>query len=157
MAPHTNGSTSYKKVLTTDTINPAVLAAKYAVRGELALRANELTDQLTTDRGNELPFKDVVHCEIGNPQALDQKPLTFFRQVPFSCISALRQVLALMEYPDLLKDDKIEITKQLFPQDAIDRAKLLKQHIKSVGAYSMSQGIPYIRGNVANFIAGRLP
>lgn len=73
--------TSYKKVLTMDTINPAVLSAKYAVRGELALRANELTDQLKKHGQADLPFKDVVHCEIGNPQALDQKPLTFIRQV----------------------------------------------------------------------------
>lgn len=73
--------TSYKKVLTIDTINPAVLAAKYAVRGELAIRANQLTEQLKKEGQAELPFKDVVHCEIGNPQALDQKPLSFIRQV----------------------------------------------------------------------------
>ena len=59
-----------------------------------------------------------------------------------------------MEYPDLLKEDKLEIKKQLFPADAIDRATLLKKHIKSVGAYSMSQGIPHIRENVAKFISG---
>jgi len=76
-----NGSSSYQKVLRLDTINPAVVSAKYAVRGELALRANELTEQLNNDPDSKLPFKDVVHCEIGNPQALDQKPLTFFRQV----------------------------------------------------------------------------
>ena len=64
-----------------NTINPAVLSAKYAVRGELALRANELTEQLKKHGQADLPFKDVVHCEIGNPQALDQKPLTFIRQV----------------------------------------------------------------------------
>jgi hypothetical protein len=61
-----------------------------------------------------------------------------------------------MEYPDLLGDDKIAITRQLFPSDAIDRALLLKKHIKSVGAYSMSQGIPHIRENVAKFISGIL-
>ena len=46
--------TSYKKVLTIDTINPAVLSAKYAVRGELAIRANQLTAQLKkwTDRAS---------------------------------------------------------------------------------------------------------
>ena len=59
-----------------------------------------------------------------------------------------------MEYPDLLNDDKIELTKQLFPSDAIDRAKLLKKYIKSVGAYSGSQGILHIRENVAKFISG---
>jgi hypothetical protein len=59
-----------------------------------------------------------------------------------------------MEYRTLLEDDKIELTKKLFASDAIDRAKLLSKHIKSVGAYSMSQGIPHIRDNVAKFISG---
>src|SRR5277367_459524 len=73
--------TSYKKVLNIDTINPAVREAKYAVRGELAIRANQLEAQLKKEGEAQLPFKDIVHCEIGNPQALDQKPLTFIRQV----------------------------------------------------------------------------
>jgi alanine transaminase len=70
---------TYNKSLTIETINPSVLAAQYAVRGELAIRANVLTEELK--KGNQYPFKNVVHCEIGNPQALDQKPLTFIRQV----------------------------------------------------------------------------
>jgi alanine transaminase len=74
---------TYKKVLSIDTINPAIVDAKYAVRGELALRANALTEQLKGGQG-DLPFSDVVHCEIGNPQALDQKPLSFIRQVYIS-------------------------------------------------------------------------
>src|SRR5262245_32415705 len=48
----------YNKVLTLDTINPAVVAAQYAVRGELALRANVLSDQLEKGQSN-LPFKNV--------------------------------------------------------------------------------------------------
>ena len=76
--PQTNG---YKKVLTVENINPAVVHAEYAVRGELALRANVLTEQLSKNGQGDLPFSDVVHCEIGNPQALDQKPLSFIRQV----------------------------------------------------------------------------
>jgi aspartate/methionine/tyrosine aminotransferase len=68
-------------VLNIDSINPAVKEAKYAVRGELAIRANQLEAQLKKEGDSQLPFKDVVHCEIGNPQALDQKPLTFIIQV----------------------------------------------------------------------------
>ena len=77
---YSNGRKEYKKVLNIDDINPAVVAAQYAVRGELALRANALTEELKKGATN-LPFQDVVHCEIGNPQALDQKPLSFIRQV----------------------------------------------------------------------------
>jgi alanine transaminase len=74
-----NGNT-YTRSLNINNINPAVVSAKYAVRGELALRANVLTEQLKNGE-SDLPFKDVVHCEIGNPQALNQKPLSFIRQV----------------------------------------------------------------------------
>lgn len=77
---YSNGRKEYKKVLNIDDINPVVVAAQYAVRGELALRANALTEELKKGATN-LPFQDVVHCEIGNPQALDQKPLSFIRQV----------------------------------------------------------------------------
>jgi hypothetical protein len=75
-----SNGTNYTKVLNIKNINPAVVAAKYAVRGELALRANALTEQVKQG-GVDLPFDDVVHCEIGNPQALNQKPLSFIRQV----------------------------------------------------------------------------
>lgn len=75
-----SNGTNYTKVLNINNINPAVVSAKYAVRGELALRANVLTEQLKHG-STDLPFQDVVHCEIGNPQALDQKPLSFIRQV----------------------------------------------------------------------------
>ena len=40
--------------------------------------------------GKKFPFDKVVMCNIGNPQALGQKPITFFRQV-----------LALCEYPQV--------------------------------------------------------
>lgn len=68
------------RVLTNATINKNVLEAQYAVRGAIPLRAEELRDQL--DAGDKsLPFDTVVSCNIGNPQQLDQKPLTFLRQV----------------------------------------------------------------------------
>lgn len=68
------------RVLTRDTIDPAVVAAQYAVRGAIPLRAEELRDELTFD-DHEHPFDTVVSCNIGNPQQLDQRPLTFLRQV----------------------------------------------------------------------------
>lgn len=79
-------STSYKKVLTPQTINPNVLNVEYAVRGALSNRANEYADLIARgehrDRG--LPFDSVVTANIGNPQQqpyLAQNPLTFWRQV----------------------------------------------------------------------------
>lgn len=35
--------------------------------------------------GKDLGFERVVFCNIGNPQQLNQKPITFFRQVRTRC------------------------------------------------------------------------
>jgi alanine transaminase len=49
----------------------------------------------------------------------------------------------------------MESGKDIFPKDAIARAKELYDEIGSIGAYSHSQGVPYIRKQVAKFIEGR--
>ena len=59
------------------------------------------------------------------------------------------QIAALTEYPPLL-----ESGKDLFPEDVVTRARELIAEIGSVGAYSHSQGVPFIRQNVAKFIQG---
>lgn len=126
--------------LTVDKLNENVVNAKYAVRGRLALRAEELRDQLKADP-TSLPFKQVVNANIGNPQQLDQQPITFYRQV-----------LALVQYPALLDNPDVEL---LFKKDAVERARTLIKEIGSVGAYSHSKGIPFIRKSVAKFIEQR--
>lgn len=73
-------------------MNQAVQDAAYAVRGAIPLRADELRDQL--DAGKQLPFNKVITCNIGNPQSMGQKPLTYLRQVsshplPLSCTLSL--------------------------------------------------------------------
>ncbi|BGO95134.1 hypothetical protein NBRC10512_006418 [Rhodotorula toruloides] len=130
------------RVLTNERMNKHVLEAQYAVRGAIPLRAEELREQLE-EKGKDagLPFDTVVNCNIGNPQQLDQKPLTF-----------LRQVSALTEYPDLLDHPS---TSSIFPSDAIERARSLLKEIGSVGAYSHSMGVPAIRKRVAQFIENR--
>lgn len=127
-------------------INPNVLNAQYAVRGELAIRAEELRSILKKDssKSKELGFDSVIHANIGNPQQLDQKPITFFRQV-----------VSLCEYPDLLKPESREVTEKLFPKDAIERAESLLSEIGSVGAYTQSQGIPQVRQHIAEYITQR--
>lgn len=69
-----------EKVLTIDNINPLIKNVEYAVRGKLAIRAEEIRTDLEKGQGN-YPFKKVVSCNIGNPQQLNQSPITFFRQV----------------------------------------------------------------------------
>ena len=52
-------------------IGPAVLATEYAVRGPIVARAGELEQQ----------GREIIFCNIGNPQSLGQKPLTWNRQI----------------------------------------------------------------------------
>lgn len=59
------------------------------------------------------------------------------------------QVAALTEYPELMN-----VAKDAFPPDVIERAQELLAEIGSVGAYSLSQGVLFIRKSVAKFIEG---
>lgn len=121
-----------------NTINPKVKEAEYAVRGQIVIRAGELQDTLNNpEQKGSLPFDKLYFCNIGNPQSLGQKPITFFRQVLAACF-----------YPALLETD-------LLPKDAVARARAVLGEKKTMGAYTHSQGYPSIRKNVAKFIAER--
>lgn len=121
-------------------LNPHALTAKYAVRGKIPTMAEQLHGTLQSDP-DSLPFDKIIAANIGNPQQLDQKPITFYRQV-----------LALIEYPDLLDS---EYATKIFPHDAIDRAKEIMSNLVSVGAYSHSKGVLYFRKTVARYIEDR--
>ncbi|KAJ6562376.1 alanine aminotransferase [Mycena capillaripes] len=126
--------------LTVDSLNPQLLTVQYAVRGELAIKAETYRDQLKAG-GHNLPFDKVISSNIGNPQqkGLDQPPITF-----------TRQVAALTEWPALA-----DLAPGVFPADVVARAKELSVEIGSIGAYSHSQGVPFIRKGVAKFISDR--
>lgn len=130
--------------LNIDNINPHVKEAKYAVRGELAIKSEQYRTQLNEGKGKDLPFDSVISANIGNPQQLDQKPITFFRQVA-----------SLMENPQLLEHEEALEKSFGYKSDVIKRAKTLLKDVKSVGAYSQSQGAAGIRQSVANFIERR--
>lgn len=136
-------STTVTHALTIDNVNPHVKTAQYAVRGELAVRSEKYRHKLSED-SNSLPFSSVVSANIGNPQQLDQKPITFFRQV-----------LSLVENPELLEKEDVLINGLGYKKDVLDRARILLKDVKSVGAYSASQGALGIRQSVAKFIEKR--
>ncbi|EFX01072.1 alanine aminotransferase [Grosmannia clavigera kw1407] len=129
-------------------INPHIKAAKYAVRGELAVRSEEYRARLAKVEGNHiaagLPFKEVISANIGNPQQLDQKPITFFRQV-----LSLLENPALLDHPDVLK------STFGYKSDVVERARWLLKNVGSVGAYSASNGAPAIRQHIADFLEHR--
>jgi alanine transaminase len=113
-------------------LNKNLLLAEYAVRGPIVQRAQQL----------EAQGRKIIYCNIGNPQALKQRPLSY-----------IRQVVSLLEYPELL--DHPEALKQ-YPKDLVDRAReILRKHPHGTGAYSQSPGIPFIRQAVADFISKR--
>lgn len=119
-------------MITREHLNPRLLAAEYAVRGPIVQRAQELERQ----------GRRIIYCNIGNPQALKQKPLSY-----------LRQVISLLEYPALLDNPE---ALAAYPKDLVERARaILVQHPDGTGAYTQSQGIPFIRQAVAEFIARR--
>lgn len=129
--------------LNASNINPHVREAKYAVRGELAVKSEEFRAKLA--RGDkDLPFSEVISANIGNPQQLDQKPLTFFRQV-----------LSLLENPLLLEKESVLLEHLDYKPDVIERAKWLLSKVGSVGAYSASNGVPAIRQSIADFLESK--
>lgn len=126
--------------LDVDELNPRVLDAKYAVRGEIVLRANQIQADLNAESKN-YPFDRLMYCNIGNPQALKQQPMTFIRQVEI-----LTHYPAMMEDPAILKS---------FPKDAVDRAREYLAGVASTGAYTDSRGALALRQMIAKALERR--
>ena len=111
------------------TPSPPPWQTEYAVRGRILDRAMELKKE----------GRSIVECNIGNPQALGQRPLTF-----------ARQTLSLLMSPDLLD---VKAARDLFPSDVMDRAREYSAAVPSVGAYSESQGIGAVRASAAGSLS----
>jgi aspartate/methionine/tyrosine aminotransferase len=114
-----------------DDISPQVRSTAYAVRGPIVARAAEL----------ERAGRQIIYCNIGNPQSLGQRPLTW-----------VRQVLALAEYPELLE----QVPAGTFPADVVEVARhIVARSQHGLGIYTESKGFRFIREAVAGFIQGR--
>lgn len=119
-------------MLTLNNINSKLRSASYEVRGKLVDKALQL----------ERSGRKIIYCNIGNPQATKQKPLTY-----------PRQVLSLLEYPELLNKKEVY---NLYPSDVIETAKfILKNCPNGLGAYTESTGMLFIRKAIAEFIKKR--
>jgi len=75
----------------------------------------------------EYPFNEITYCNIGNPQAFNQKPISFNREV-----------LACLLNTNLLSDTKINA-------DARKRAEAILKDAVSIGSYTHSLGLPIVR------------
>mmetsp|Transcript_48482 Transcript_48482/g.108903 ORF Transcript_48482/g.108903 Transcript_48482/m.108903 type:complete len:508 (-) Transcript_48482:23-1546(-) len=111
--------------------------AKYAVRGAVPQRAAELASKLKA--GESMPFERLVFCNIGNPHAVQQKPITFYRQVA-----------AAVTDPSLLEGGP-------YATDVVRRAKEYLQATNNAGtgAYTDSSGLLLVRQQVAEFLLKR--
>jgi len=111
-----------------DDVSPNVRRTEYAVRGPIVARAQEL----------ERAGREIIYCNIGNPQSLGQRPITW-----------VRQVLAIAEYPELLE-------RVQFPADVVETARLVVRESRhGLGAYTESKGYRFVRQAVADFIRER--
>ncbi len=129
------------------TVNQNILEMEYAVRGPIPQRAAELQEQ----------GKAIIFCNIGNPQALGQPPMTYYRQVLSlvedpSKIDRERQLKSLFEdtpLSDLREDDFIS-------DDVLDISENIIRMTKTgTGAYTESKGFRFIRQAIADFIDRR--
>jgi aspartate/methionine/tyrosine aminotransferase len=130
-------------------VNRHVLEMEYAVRGPIPQRAAELARQ----------GRRTIPCNIGNPQALGQRPITYYRQV-----------LSLVEMPERIERERQLVQLQesspervdgivaqgMIPTEVIDvAAGLLDRLPTGVGAYTESAGFEPVRQAVARFIDAR--
>ena len=117
------------------TMSQAVRKMQYAVRGQVVMRADELQS-----KGQE-----ILYTNIGNPQAVGQSPISYYRQVMALC--------------DLSAEDGIDHkdVDKMFPNDVIARAREIREAIGNAGtgAYTGSQGVLGFRQDVADFITER--
>lgn len=125
------------QLLSPDTINQNIRNLEYAVRGPLVIRANQLNQELKA--GQKKPFKSVISANIGDCQAMGQKPITFIRQA-IACAS-----------------DTSLLSGSQMPQDVKDRVQEILSYCggQSVGSYSDSCGVEIIRRHIAEYIQER--
>jgi alanine transaminase len=118
-------------VIRIEDVDRAVRDAEYAVRGPIVARAQELERQ----------GRRIIYCNIGNPQSLGQRPLTF-----------VRQVLSLVEWPELVD----RLPEGAVPADVIETVRrVLRASGHGLGAYTESKGYRFVREAVAEFIRAR--
>ena len=128
-------------------VNRNILEMEYAVRGPIPRRAAELKQQ----------GRRIIPCNLGNPQALGQQPISFYREV-----------LSLVEHPGRIERERR--IKRLFngkapgglePDDFHSdyvlelSERYLSQLETGMGAYTDSSGPEFIRKAVAEYIDRR--
>lgn len=129
-------------------VNQNILEMEYAVRGPIPQRAAELEQQ----------GRKTIPCNIGNPQALGQAPITYYRQVMSlledpSKIERERRLNALLEENAGTFGDLAEAG--VISDYILGVAESCLSKMGTIGAYSASNGHLFVREAVAEFINKR--
>ena len=68
------------KVLQEGTLRRALVEMQYAVRGLVPATAERIQKELAAG-GHDRPFDEILWANIGNPHAVGQMPITYYREV----------------------------------------------------------------------------
>ncbi len=128
-------------------VNQNILEMEYAVRGPIPQRAKKL----------QQAGKNIIFCNIGNPQALGQPPLTYYRQVISlveepAKIERERELKEIFEespasnlrYDDFISEEVLALSEEILAKTG-----------KGPGAYTESKGYFFVRKAIADFINRR--
>ncbi len=131
------------------TVNPNIVEMEYAVRGPIPQRAAQLRREGMT----------IIPCNIGNPQALGQRPITLYREVLSllespARIQRERKLKALLHrnpagFEGIADDDFISDYVLNLCEDTLSRLGT------GMGAYTESKGPLFIREAIARYIDQR--
>lgn len=129
--------------LTLNDVPQRIKDCQYAVRGEIVQCAENI-DRAIAQGQTHFPFRATLPANIGNPQAVGQKPITFHRQV-----------LSCLLNPELIVLSTSTTTTHGIPSDVSTRAGHYLQDVASMGAYSHSKGVPAFRNQIAKWFGTR--
>jgi aspartate/methionine/tyrosine aminotransferase len=130
-------------------VNQNIFEMEYAVRGPIPKRAAELKKQ----------GRVIIPCNIGNPQALGQKPITFYRQVlslledPSRILRERQLKVLAAKHPDLFTSLRNGNFISDYVLDLCE--ELLSKMEAGMGAYTESNGPLFIREAIARYIDKR--
>ena len=130
--------------------NQNIITMEYAVRGPIPARAAEMHKAGRT----------TIFCNVGNPQALGQKPLSFHRRV-LGLLENPERIATQSRIKSLLRDGTITQDDagrfDGMSDYVIQRAEEMLQGFDGhgLGAYTSSKGPEFIRKAVASFIDDR--
>lgn len=125
-------------------LHAGMVSMQYAVRGKVPALAAELQAKL--DNGDAVgDFAELIPCNIGNPHAVKQPPVSFYREVA-----------SALYHPRLMEAGALEAS-QLYATDVLARAREYHRATggNGVGAYTDSIGLKLVRQQVAEFIEER--